>query len=154
MICPPGRIACVMVLLVAATVVLPAAASERWYSTGQVKRGQGLYVEHCATCHGAGGEGQPGWEARDDMGFFPPPPLNADGHAWHHPLAAMLETLETGGAPTGGVMPSFADVLKKERDRKDVLAYIQSLWSDEIYRQWVEIDAGRAMPPAIMQHEH
>jgi len=51
-------------------------------------------------------------------------------------------------------MPLFADVLKKERDRQAVLAYMQSLWPDDIYSQWVEIDAGRATPPAIMQHQH
>lgn len=149
-----GRLACALALLASATFILPAGAADRWYKPSQVKRGEAIYVEHCATCHGTSGEGQPGWQERDEMGYYPPPPLNADGHAWHHPLASMLATLETGGAPTGGSMPSFADVLKKERDRRAVLAYMQSLWPDEIYRQWVEIDAGRATPPAIMQHQH
>jgi mono/diheme cytochrome c family protein len=142
----------VPVLLATLVACSSAAAAERWYGAKQVDAGRALYEEHCAQCHGAAAEGEPGWQQRDEMGFYPAPPLNADGHAWHHRLADMKRLLETGGGPLGGTMPSFADVLDK-RDTEAVIAYVQSLWPDEIYRQWVEIDAGRAEPPAIPQHE-
>ena len=36
-------------------------------------------------------------------------------------------------------MPGFAAVLDDD-DRLAVIAWVQSLWSDEIYRRWEEID--------------
>ncbi len=128
----------------------PAA---RWYSAAQAQRGAAVYAAQCAGCHGEWGDGQPNWEQRDEMGFYPAPPLNADGHAWHHPLAQLLEVLDTGGGPAGGTMPSFIDVIDGG-GKFDVLAYVQSLWSDEIYGLWVAIDAGRTEPPAVSQHDH
>jgi len=130
-----------------------AAGAARWYEPAQAERGRALYATHCAVCHGAHGEGQPDWERRDAMGFYPAPPLDASGHAWHHPLAQMLATLETGGGPFGGTMPSFSDVLD-EASRRDVLAWMQTLWPDEIYAQWAAINAGEATPPAAVQHDH
>jgi mono/diheme cytochrome c family protein len=148
-----GRVARpVILMLTAIAASATAAAGERWYDSKQAEKGRALYAEHCAVCHGGSGEGQPGWQERDEMGFYPPPPLNSDGHAWHHPLAQMEQLLESGGGPLGGTMPSFVDVLD-DREEKAVIAYVQSLWPDEIYRQWVEIDAGRAEPPPIAQHE-
>jgi mono/diheme cytochrome c family protein len=150
--CPFRLLAGLLLLAALPASAYAADAASRWYTEKEAKKGAALYATHCAVCHGAAGEGQPGWEQRDEMGFYPPPPVNADGHAWHHPLTDMLRVLDTGGGPTGGTMPSFVDVLK-ERDKRAVIAYVQSLWPEEIYRQWVEIDAGRAEPPVVTQHE-
>ena len=128
-------------------------ADERWYTSAQQEQGKSIYAANCAVCHGAAGEGQPNWQERDSMGFYPAPPLNADGHAWHHPLEMMLKTLDTGGGPNGGTMPSFVDVLD-EQAKKAVVAYVQSLWPDATYAEWAAIDAGRATPPAATQHDH
>lgn len=140
-------------LLFTLLAAVPAAAADRWYEPASAERGRALYATHCAACHGGRGEGQPDWERRDAMGFYPAPPLDPSGHAWHHPLAQMLQTLETGGGPFGGTMPSFSDVLD-EPSRRDVLAWVQSLWPDDVYAQWAAIDAGEATPPAAVQHEH
>jgi mono/diheme cytochrome c family protein len=126
-------------------------STPRWYTPAQVERGRVLYAGHCATCHGARGEGQPNWQERDAMGFYPPPPLNADGHAWQHPLGQMLRQLETGGGPRGGTMPSFIDVLDGA-GRRAVLAYMQSLWPADMYERWLAIDSGRAAPPDDAGH--
>lgn len=138
--------------LLIAAASLPAAGT-RWYKPDQLERGREIYAGNCAACHGAGGEGQPDWQVRDSMGFYPAPPLNADGHAWHHPLSEMLKTLDTGGGPNGGTMPSFIDVLDDDGKRA-VLAYVQSLWPDATYEQWAAIDAGKAAPPMASQHDH
>jgi mono/diheme cytochrome c family protein len=140
------------VSLLALAVAGTAAAGDRWYTADQVKRGHEVYVSNCAVCHGKTGEGQPNWQERDQMGFYPAPPLNADGHAWHHPLREMMETLDMGGGPSGGTMPSFVDVLD-DTGKRAVIAYIQSLWPDEMYSAWAAIDRGEASPPPIAQHE-
>lgn len=133
---------------------LPAVAGDRWYSPAQVTEGKDLYVNHCAACHGASGEGQPNWEQRDpNTGYYPAPPLDASGHAAGHALANMRQTLTQGGGPLGGTMPSFVDVLDQAQ-MDAVLAYVQSLWPDEVYAQWVEIDAGRATAQAGGEHRH
>ena len=36
--------------------------------------GQRVYTAHCATCHGAHGEGQPNWRERNAAGLLPAPP--------------------------------------------------------------------------------
>jgi len=137
-----------LVLLVSGALAdVTGAANERWYTPAQAAAGAPLYAEHCAWCHGERGEGEPGWEERDSMGFYPPPPLDASGHADEHPLADKLATLKTGGGPFGGSMPSFADVLD-EQEMLAVLAWVQSLWSDEVYAGWQAIDAGLVEPPA------
>ena len=128
-----------------------ASEQGRWYGADLVQAGGRIYADNCASCHGAGGEGQPDWQVRDALGFYPAPPLNADGHAWHHPLAAMLETLAIVGGPNGGTMPSFADVLD-ENGQRAVLAYVQSLWPDDIYARWAAIDRGEPAGPGEGGH--
>jgi mono/diheme cytochrome c family protein len=39
----------------------------------------------------------------------------------------------------GGVMPGFAETLSGD-ERRATIAYLQSLWSDEIYGRWLEVD--------------
>ena len=46
--------------------------------------GQGIFQSNCAVCHGADGEGQPDWHIKKPDGVLPAPPLNGDGHTWHH----------------------------------------------------------------------
>ena len=130
-----------------------AASQGRWYTAAQVQHGRTLYAENCAACHGKDGEGQADWDKPDEMGFYPAPPLNPSGHAWHHPLADMLSTLEMGGGPSGGTMPSFTGILD-DAGKRAVIAYIQSLWPDEMYDNWAAIDRGEVKPPAMPGHEH
>jgi mono/diheme cytochrome c family protein len=133
---------------------LPAAADDRWYSPDQVTEGKNIYITHCAACHGASGEGQPDWDQRDPItGYYPAPPLDGSGHASGHTLANMRQTLTQGGGPLGGTMPSFVDVLDQAQ-MDAVLAYVQSLWPDETYARWVEIEAGRATAQAGGDHKH
>jgi mono/diheme cytochrome c family protein len=114
----------------------------RWYTLSQVEQGRQIYQASCAVCHGAGGEGAPNWEQRDFLGFYPPPPLDGGGHSAHHSLEQLLSTVAIGGATMGGTMPAFSDVLD-EAQMRAVIAYIQSLWPDEVYAGWTVQDFER-----------
>jgi len=123
----------------AADTRLQGPGSGRWYTAAEQQRGSALYAIHCAGCHGAHGEGQPGWDESEESRYHPAPPLDGTGHSAHHPIGQMLRILDTGGGPTGGWMPSFADVLSN-RDKRAVIAWIQSLWSGDTYQQWLAIN--------------
>lgn len=97
--------------------------------------GEGLYQANCATCHGAGGEGQPNWQSRRPDGTLPAPPHDASGHTWHHTDSLLLEIIERGGqAVYGGPglqsgMPAFGDRLTAA-EIEAVLEYIKTLWGE------------------------
>jgi len=111
----------------------------RWYSAEQVERGAGLYQQHCAVCHAADGSATSEWRTPDKDGNYPPPPLNGTAHTWHHPLEMLDFTIVNGGIEFGGVMPGFGAVLD-ESERLAIVAWMQNLWSDEIYSAWKSID--------------
>ncbi len=110
----------------------------RWYSAEQVERGTGLYQIHCAVCHGADGSATSEWRTPDASGIYPPPPLNGTAHTWHHSLELLDSTIVNGGVEFGGAMPGFGAVLD-ESERLAIVAWIQNLWSDEIYANWKKI---------------
>ena len=112
----------------------------RWYTHEKVSRGKPLFAQHCAACHGELGQGLvEDWRKTDADGNYPPPPLNGTAHTWHHPTEVLLRTIENGGVPLGGTMPAFGGVID-EQQALDIIAYFQSLWTDDIYGRWVEID--------------
>ena len=107
----------------------------RWYTAMQVSHGEEVFAANCMSCHGVRGRGAENWRQRLSNGAFPPPPLDGSAHTWHHPLAQLRRTLADGGIAFGGTMPPFRDTLSRE-DRDAVLAYIQSLWPERVYRLW------------------
>lgn len=113
---------------------------ERRLDPAQVARGKAVYEKFCLECHGAGGRGQPGdWRVRDAEGHFPPPPLDDSAHAWHHPTAVLLEVIREGSPPGQGKMPAWKGRLT-EQEMQDVVVYIKSLWSDEVYKLWSKME--------------
>ena len=109
----------------------------RWYNQTQVARGDPLFQANCASCHKSDASGTPNWKQANPDGKYPPPPLNGTAHAWHHPLSILRTNIRVGGVPLGGSMPGFGDKLNKTQI-DDVLAWVQSHWSDEIYGLWHE----------------
>lgn len=98
--------------------------------------GRALYAEHCASCHGAGLEGQPDWRAENDDGTLPAPPHDETGHTWHHDNGLLHAYTRLGGqvaleqrGVTGfkSAMPGFYETLSDE-DIWDILAFIRSTW--------------------------
>lgn len=88
-----------------------------------VERGAAVYLQNCASCHGATGRGD-GPQGRQ----LSPRPANL---AWlsRMPMVEwdpfMVWTVSEGGAPLGTAMPAFKDVLSKD-DIWAVIAYIQA----------------------------
>ncbi|MCU7845734.1 MAG: cytochrome c [Candidatus Thiodiazotropha sp. (ex Monitilora ramsayi)] len=113
----------------------PALSKARWYRDEQLLRGETLYLTHCAKCHQADSSGTINWNIPDEQGRYPPPPLNGTAHTWHHSLDVLRRTVKRGGIPLGGWMPGFADQLD-DQQIDDILAWIQSQWSDEVYKIW------------------
>lgn len=111
----------------------------RWYSASQVTNGQKLFETNCAACHGREAQGTilP-WNKTLESGKYPPPPLNGTAHGWHHPLDILRYTINEGGKPMGGDMPSFKEALNDE-EVDSIIAYFQNYWSKEIYDQWKKI---------------
>ena len=91
-----------------------------------------------AACHGAGGEGQPDWHISKPDGTLPAPPLNGDGHTWHHADGFLYRVVDEGGKfqedprfpGFKSAMPAFGDRLSHQ-DIVAVLSYVKTLWGDK-----------------------
>ena len=103
--------------------------------------GEEIFASNCAACHGADGEGQPAWHVRKTDGTLLPPPLNGDGHTWHHTDGLLYEIVSQGGKMLEdpsypgfkSAMPAFGDRLSHEQII-EVLTYVKSLWGDKTNR--------------------
>ena len=139
-----------LAILVLASVLLVACSSSPGEdipapgntSTAEVApTGEEIFASNCAACHGADGEGQPDWHVRKTDGTLPPPPLNGDGHTWHHADGLLYEIVSQGGKMLEdpsypgfkSAMPAFGDRLSHEQII-EVLTYVKSLWGDKTSR--------------------
>ena len=95
--------------------------------------GKVLYMEFCASCHGANLEGQPDWRQRLPNGRLPAPPHDETGHTWHHSdeqlfrivkegLAALAPGFETDMQAYGGVLD--------DAQIEAILDYIKGTWPE------------------------
>lgn len=115
-----------------------ASKAEEPAPTSSTPSGRTLFVTNCAGCHGAIGEGQPNWHIRNADGSLPAPPLNGDGHTWHHGDGLLYRVVYEGGAEVSlpgfkTVMPTFAEVLSHE-EIIAVINYVKSLWEGKMSR--------------------
>lgn len=125
---------------------MEARLKARGLEPAMVARGRVVFDTHCARCHGAAGVGKTrDWRVPDADGNYPAPPLNDSGYAWHHPTEALLESVHVGSPQGYGIMPRWEKKLP-ERDIRDVVAYIKSLWSDAAYREWLDIERAAQEP--------
>ena len=113
-----------------ATTVSPVSAES------DLRMGERLYQENCASCHGANLEGQPDWRSRLPNGRLPAPPHDASGHTWHHTDRVLLDIVKRGTAAIVGNgyesdMPGFEEVLTDE-EITAIIDYIKSTWPDRI----------------------
>ena len=99
------------------------------------RTGPEIFATTCAVCHGAAGEGQPNWRIAKEDGTLPPPPLNGDGHTWHHADGLLYRIVSRGGAIPGykSGMPAFGDQLSPQ-EIVDVLTHVKSLWGDKAFQ--------------------
>ena len=111
----------------------------RWYDFSQVRQGAQIYASKCAECHGQKAQGAANWQEPLPNGAYPPPPLNGTGHGWHHPLPVLFHVVKNGSPGGQGNMPAWEAELSDE-EILATIAWFQSRWSEEVYRQWVQID--------------
>ncbi|MYA50259.1 MAG: cytochrome c [Chloroflexi bacterium] len=129
-----------LALLLLALVLLTSCTSSP-YDPAVVSRGKDVFAATCATCHGAGGEGQANWHIAKDDGTLPPPPLNGDGHTWHHGDGLLYRIVRNGGqefedprfSSFKSAMPAFGEQLSHD-DIVAVITYLKSLWGDKTSR--------------------
>jgi mono/diheme cytochrome c family protein len=131
----------------AAAMPLPPPLAAEPVAT-DLRRGEELYQQHCASCHGAALEGQPNWTDRLPTGRMPAPPHDASGHTWHHPDGVLLRVVRDGVAKVVGQgyesdMPAFGGVLGDD-DILTVLDYIKSTWPERERTYQAEASQGEA----------
>ena len=122
-------------LVVAAGCSSPPSVEER-DSTPEPHPGEKTFAATCAVCHGVDGEGQPDWHIRKPDGTFPAPPLNGEGHTWHHADGLLYRIVSQGGQlwedpdlpQFKSGMPAFGEQLSQE-EIIAVLEYVKGLWS-------------------------
>ena len=115
-----------------------AGASASVASSQAGEPGRNLFVANCAACHGASGEGQPDWHISKPDGTLPAPPLNGDGHTWHHADGFLYQVVDEGGKfqedprvpGFKSAMPGFGDRLSHQ-EIVAVLTYVKTLWGDK-----------------------
>ncbi len=110
-------------------------APKREIEPKQLAQGEKLFLENCAECHGENGEGNPKWREKDEDGKYPPPPVNGEGHAWHHPTKVLRDYIKFGSIEKGGNMEGFKDSIG-DSEVDDIIAWFKSKWPDEQYTSW------------------
>jgi mono/diheme cytochrome c family protein len=128
------------------TVEFRAGAEPTGDDAVSVAQGAQLYQAHCAACHGADGAGQANWRVRKPNGKLPAPPLNGDGHTWHHPdaqLQAMVAQGIEALAPAGyeSDMAGFGDRLS-DAEIRAVLAHVKTWWPEHKRRHQASLGGG------------
>jgi mono/diheme cytochrome c family protein len=118
-----------------------SVAVNRVQDAVQISRGEKLYAENCASCHGTFGQGAFNWRKPGPDGKYLAPPLNGTGHAWHHPTKVLRYVIMNGSPGGQGNMPAWKGKLSNQ-DIDDVIAWFQSRWPDEIYAVWYKRELG------------
>ncbi len=111
-----------------------------------LSHGEAVFQQNCAVCHGERAEGEEDWHQRNPDGTLRAPALDGTAHAWHHPLWQLRDMIRHGGELYDGTMPPFRDELADE-EIDAIIAWFQSLWSDEVFEAWLGYD-GRMPTPA------
>jgi mono/diheme cytochrome c family protein len=118
----------------------------RPYGTKALALGEVTYKAQCASCHGAGLEGQPDWRTRGANGLLPAPPHDASGHTWHHPDETLFRITKYGVAKAAGLkdyassMPVYDGVLSDE-EIIAVLSWIKSRWPAQVREKHDQMNA-------------
>ena len=122
-----------------AAMILTPASTVPLVGNTATSSGQAIFQSNCAVCHGADGEGQPDWHIKKLDGVLPAPPLNGDGHTWHHGDGTLYTYVSRGGKVFESPdipsfksgMPAFGEVLSHD-DIIAVIEYVKSLWGDKV----------------------
>ncbi len=115
----------------------PSTAPDSQGEADVLAVGEGVYVQHCAVCHGANLEGELNWQQPNADGTFRAPPHNDTGHTWHHADQYLWERTKYGTAvlppnlQAQSNMPAYDGVLT-DAEITAVLTFIKSSWPPDI----------------------
>lgn len=146
---------CVMVVAIALTLAAcskddddePALRPEvseadetpsRRFESDKLARGERLFQQHCAQCHGPEAQGHPNWGAPPDAvgDLVVAPPLDGTGNDWKRErrelVGAITEGVKRNGEP---VMPSWKTRLSDE-EVDAIITWFQALWPPDVYDKW------------------
>ncbi len=130
--------------------------TERPIATTPIARsGQEVFSSICSACHGLMGEGQPNWHIPNADGTLPAPPLNGEGHTWHHADGFLYRIVRDGGKIQEdpvllpnfkSAMPAFGAQLSHE-EIVEVIDYVKGWWGGKTSRglSIVEAQANRSI---------
>ena len=101
-----------------------------------ISLGKSVYVQNCASCHGAKLEGQKDWMSRLPVVLMPAPPHDDTGHTLHHSDKYLFMITKYGiediiGQKYPNNMPAYKDVLS-DKEIISVLSYIKSTWPNKV----------------------
>ena len=115
-------------------------------NASMIARGAIVYEAHCAACHGADLEGQPGCRSPNADGCMPAPPHNENGHTWHHPDRILFDITKLGIVKAAGLtnytsdMPVYSNILTDD-EIIAVLSWIKAQWPDNIRKLHDDMNA-------------
>ena len=126
----------------------PESITQAPVNQAPVNRGAPIFLQNCATCHGQNAEGQPDWHIRKNDGTLPAPPLNGDGHTWHHGDGTLYTFVNLGGAYLEGpdvpgfksAMPAFGGQLSHQ-EIVDVISYLKTIWEGKEFQGVAKTEA-------------
>lgn len=121
-------------IVMAASIILTACGSDAGASSYPivptdelVGRGQPIYQENCALCHG---------DATTPPPLASAPPHTDAGHTAHHPDRLLVDWI-LDGVPGGDVMPTWREELSEEEVRA-VVAYIKTFWPEDVRQTQID----------------
>ena len=107
-----------------------------------ITRGKIVYQNNCISCHQVNLVGVENWKELDEDGHRKSPPLNGEGHTWHHDDSTLHNIIKYGLVKLvknyQGKMLGFEDKLK-DKDIDSVLAYIKSFWPNDMYQYQINL---------------
>ncbi len=142
-------ILCLSTLACAAADPEPQTNAPAESADAKPRTGQQVFAATCAACHGADGDGAEDWKVRDEDGRLPPPPLNGDGHTWHHSDGVLYGIVSDGGLGLGfgSNMPAFKDELSRD-EIVAVLEYVKTWWEGKEIDGFLILDSQRELSEA------
>jgi mono/diheme cytochrome c family protein len=122
----------------------PATGVARTFDPAVLVRGDELYHEHCAECHGPDAQGHPDWQTPSNGTFTAAPPLNGTGHEHERAKSALVAAIKNGISKNGEpVMPAWAGRLNDEQIEQ-LMQWLESQWPPEVYQSWRAAGKDRA----------
>lgn len=112
---------------------------------GLIARGESLFSRNCASCHGNKAVGESPRNAKGGAkpgGGYWAPALNGTAHAWHHPPDGLFRIIEQGSPAADSSMVGWGGRMSGEEIHA-VLAYLQSLWPEELRLRYERAHSSR-----------